>query len=95
VLTSKRDSRESRVWAGSFVEPAQPRRQQGTASAARSEPSSPGCTIKGNVSSKGERIYHVPSGRDYARTQISPAKGERWFCSEADAQAAGWRGVRK
>ena len=50
------------------------------------------CLIKGNVSSRGgERIYHVPGGAYYERTIIYPATGERWFCSEAKAQAAGWR----
>ena len=26
---------------------------------------------------------------------ISEAKGERWFCSEAAARAAGWRRARR
>ncbi|WP_456299102.1 sunset domain-containing protein [Marivita geojedonensis] len=25
---------------------------------------------------------------------MSPTKGERWFCSEAEARAAGWRKAR-
>jgi micrococcal nuclease len=53
---------------------------------------SPGCRIKGNINSKGEKIYHLPGARDYDRTVIEPAKGERWFCTEAEANAAGWRG---
>ncbi|MFT5949516.1 MAG: hypothetical protein ACI807_003799, partial [Paracoccaceae bacterium] len=32
--------------------------------------------------------------RGYARTKISAAKGERWFCTEADPRAAGWRPSR-
>lgn len=48
-------------------------------------------TIKGNISSEGERIYHVPGGQFYAVTKISTAKGERWFCTEEQARAAGWR----
>lgn len=52
----------------------------------------PGCAIKGNVSiNTGERIYHVPGQRYYAETRISPRHGERWFCSEVEARAAGWR----
>jgi hypothetical protein len=39
----------------------------------------------------GERIYHAPGGRWYSRTKINEAKGERWFCSEEEARAAGWR----
>ena len=50
------------------------------------------CAIKGNVSfNSGERIYHVPGQHYYDATIITPAKGERWFCSEAEARAAGWR----
>jgi endonuclease YncB( thermonuclease family) len=49
------------------------------------------CQIKGNISSKGERIYHMLGSSSYAATRIDESKGERWFCSEAEAQAAGWR----
>jgi len=47
--------------------------------------------IKGNVATDGERIYHVPGGEFYAATVISATRGERMFCTEADARAAGWR----
>lgn len=53
------------------------------------------CVIKGNISASGERIYHLPGQEHYARTRISPAKGERWFCYEAAARAAGWRRARR
>ena len=53
------------------------------------------CLIKGNVSSKGERISYVPGGQCYDRTRIDPAKGERWFCIEEEAKAAGWRPSRR
>ena len=49
------------------------------------------CNIKGNISSSGERIYHVPGGASYNRTVINLAAGERMFCTEAEALAAGWR----
>jgi hypothetical protein len=50
------------------------------------------CTIKGNISlNTGERIYHVPSQEHYSETVITRSKGERWFCSEDEARAAGWR----
>ncbi|WP_174013497.1 succinoglycan biosynthesis protein exoi [Agrobacterium tumefaciens] len=50
------------------------------------------CNIKGNISiSSRERIYHVPGQEYYASTKISPQYGERWFCSEDEARAAGWR----
>jgi micrococcal nuclease len=48
--------------------------------------------IKGNISlTTGEKIYHVPGGYYYDDTVIDEAKGERWFCTEAEAVAAGWR----
>ena len=49
-----------------------------------------GCNIKGNVSQKtGERIYHLPGQRYYRDTVVSFRRGERWFCSEAEARQAG------
>jgi micrococcal nuclease len=53
-----------------------------------------GCVIKGNINEDGEKIYHVPGGKYYEQTVIEPEKGERWFCSEAEAVAAGWRRSR-
>ncbi|OAM77761.1 hypothetical protein [Devosia elaeis] len=52
------------------------------------------CVIKGNVNTKGEKIYHVPGQRYYDDTRIQASHGERWFCSEAEARAAGWRKAR-
>lgn len=49
------------------------------------------CVIKGNISSSGEKIYHMPGQRFYEKTVIDGNKGERWFCSESEAENAGWR----
>jgi hypothetical protein len=49
------------------------------------------CNIKGNVNTRGERIYHVPGQEYYDETVIAASHGERWFCSEQEARAAGWR----
>jgi hypothetical protein len=55
-----------------------------------------GCSIKGNISyNSGEKIYHVVGQTFYDDTIISPDKGERWFCSEEEAVAAGWRKSRR
>jgi micrococcal nuclease len=55
-------------------------------------PMASGCIIKGNISFRtGEKIYHVPGGEYYDETVIDTAAGERWFCTEAEAVAAGWR----
>lgn len=58
-------------------------------------PRDPACRIKGNISSKGERIYHSPGQEHYERTGIREDRGERWFCSAAEAEAAGWRAARR
>ena len=50
-----------------------------------------GYTVKGNISvTSGAKLYHLPGMRDYAITVIDAARGERWFRTEAEAQAAGW-----
>ena len=49
-----------------------------------------GCEIKGNVTRDEVRIYHLPGSQFYVSTQIDAAEGERWFCSEDEARAAGW-----
>ena len=50
-----------------------------------------GCAITGNISRRGEKVFHIPGSRDYDRTRISAKDGERMFCSENEAKAAGWR----
>jgi endonuclease YncB( thermonuclease family) len=49
-----------------------------------------GCAIKGNVTGNGQ-VYHMPWSPWYHKVKVEPARGERWFCSEAEAQKAGWR----
>lgn len=51
----------------------------------------PGCSIKGNINSDGDKIYHMPWQSAYDKTVISPEKGEFWFCTEAEAEVNGWR----
>lgn len=55
-----------------------------------------GCQIKGNISfSTGEKIYHMPGQEYYDKTVIDESRGERWFCTEEEAQKAGWRKSKK
>jgi micrococcal nuclease len=44
------------------------------------------CDIKGNINSKGDKIYHLPSGAYYKQTIA-----EEMFCTEEDAVNAGFR----
>ena len=53
------------------------------------------CKIKGNISSTGEKIYHLPGQYYYDRTVIDESRGEKWFCSEDEAITAGWRKSKK
>jgi endonuclease YncB( thermonuclease family) len=52
------------------------------------------CVIKGNISDSG-RIYHLPGNQNYGRTGINTDAGEQWFCTAAQAEAAGWRAARR
>ena len=81
----------SGLWQGKFVEPWNWRRGERLEDVTVQKDSN--CLIKGNISSSG-KIYHTPSSPWYARTKINTAKGERWFCSEEEAEAAGWRAPR-
>lgn len=62
--------------------------------AGRPLPPNPACAIKGNINGAGDRIYHLPGRSGYEERIIRVEQGERWFCSEAEAAAAGWRARR-
>jgi len=49
-----------------------------------------GCPIKGQVLGR-ERVYVLPWSPDYERARVVKGRGERWFCSEEEAVAAGFR----
>lgn len=88
------------IWAGRFQPPWEFRSSQRDSSQAvsllsSSAQSASNCSIKGNINTKGERIYHVRGQRHYSETRINTARGERWFCSEAEARSAGWRKARR
>lgn len=84
--------RQAGVWQGAFEDPWSYRKRRRKTAALDVLPAS--CRIKGNISPNG-RIYHLPGSHDYARTRIEASSGERWFCDEAEAQAAGWRAPRR
>lgn len=80
------------IWSGENRPPWEYRADRWARAAAASPRA--GCPIKGNISGSGERIYHTPWSSVYGRTKIDEAKGERWFCDEAEAVAEGWRASR-
>jgi len=56
------------------------------------EPPNPRCLIKGNIdkNNRKKRIYHFPGCAGYNVVIVELDRGEQWFCSEKEAQAAGF-----
>lgn len=89
------------IWASTFELPSVYRqedrsgantgtgRRKAAASSARGQQSTGGCRIKGNHSRRGDWIYHLPGMPDYNQT-----RPEAMFCTENEAQAAGYRRSR-
>jgi len=96
LMEDEAAAREAAIGLWSLPDPMAPWRWRRQRANEDERPAvSQGCRIKGNISSAGQRIYHVPGQRYYERTRISTGKGERWFCSEAQARQAGWRRSRE
>ena len=81
------------VWQGRFIYPWDWRR--GERFKNNNNLDKKECYIKGNISSKGQKIYHIPGNLNYEKTKINENKGERWFCSEEEAKMNGWRKSKK
>jgi hypothetical protein len=41
--------------------------------------------------SSGRRTFLMPWSPDYDGAKVRTSRGERWFCSESEATAAGWK----
>lgn len=54
-----------------------------------------GCQIKGNLDRLDKRWYHLPTFRHYDQVVINLEHGDRWFCTEEQAQAAGFKRARE
>ena len=89
----ERDAERDKVgmWQGAFIKPWDWRKGERLAQTKEQKGK---CLIKGNISNSG-KIYHTPSSPWYDRTKINTAKGERWFCTEVEAKAAGWRAPKR
>ncbi len=56
-----------------------------------SQPTDPNCIIKGNISAKSYgRNYFLEGCPNYNRVKIDLRRGERYFCTEAEAIEAGF-----
>jgi hypothetical protein len=55
------------------------------------KPPDPKCAIKGNIEKHyGKKIYHFQGCSGYNVVVVEKDRGEDWFCSEEEAQAAGF-----
>ena len=55
-------------------------------------PPDPNCVIKGNIDkSTYEKFYHLPGCKQYGQVVIDKDIGEGYFCSEKEAQVAGFK----
>ncbi|MDR0462697.1 MAG: hypothetical protein LBG64_00550 [Pseudomonadales bacterium] len=53
-------------------------------------PNPENCLIKGDVNSRGQRIYYLPECTHYDLIVVNPLNGDAWFCTEEDAIEAGF-----
>ncbi len=79
------------LWRGEAERPADYRAKLWEV-AAKAAPD--GCPIKGQVAGDA-KTYVMPWQPVYGGAKVRPGRGERWFCSESEAQAAGWKIVSR
>jgi endonuclease YncB( thermonuclease family) len=93
------------LWAGAFIAPWDWRHRNGSTvvlgaisvpvdaqktllgAVSEAEAPDPRCTIKASIGR--ECIYHLPGDRWYGKMKMD--SGKRWFCTVAEAEAAGCR----
>ncbi len=85
----EKDARNQKIgiWRGDADRPSEHRAKL-WAEAKKAAPD--GCPIKGQMVGDAKR-YVMPWQQDYARARVRTQKGERWFCTEQEAKAAGWK----
>jgi len=65
--------------------------QRGLWSSACENKRDPNCNIKANIRKQEKtKIYHLPSCYNYERIVVNERLGDRWFCTEKEAIAAGF-----
>ena len=75
------------LWSGDADRPADFRSKLWEAARAASPD---GCPVKGQVGN-GRKTYLVPWDSGYAAATMRPSRGDRWLCTEAEAQSAGFK----
>jgi endonuclease YncB( thermonuclease family) len=82
---------KSGIWSGENVRPSEYRDQKWQQAKAVAPD---GCPIKGSVRG-GRRLYVQPWDSGYERVRVVQSRGERWFCSQAEAEAAGFKAAEQ
>lgn len=77
------------IWRGEFLDP-ELWRQGKRLSGPEGSPAEV-CDVKGIVTEQGNKVYYVPTDANYEEIEIVPERGERLFCSDDEAELAGWR----
>jgi micrococcal nuclease len=90
-LKAQQEAREAKRGLWNACPSVSPTAKETSAPAIYSTPGDASCQIKGNINASGEKIYHLPGCGSYSKTTIDESRGEKWFCTESEAQAAGWR----
>jgi len=85
---SQAQAAKAGLWSGEAQRPSEWRAARWEEAKVKSPA---GCPIKGQVLRKSGKIYMLPWSPDYARARIDTTQGERWFCSESEAQSAGFK----
>jgi endonuclease YncB( thermonuclease family) len=92
--SQEREARSAKagLWVGGEAERPSEYRAKVWEEAKRRAPD--GCPIKGLVRD-GDRVYVLPGAPDYERGRVQTSRGGRWFCSEQDAQSAGFKAASR
>lgn len=87
--SAEREARSNRVglWR---TDPARPSEHRAKLWEVAKQAAPTGCPIKGTVSGDS-KTYLVPWSVSYDKSKVRQEKGERWFCTEEEAKAAGWK----
>jgi endonuclease YncB( thermonuclease family) len=81
------------IWRGEFIQPSEWRTGKRLPTPADGPADSPAevCDVKGIVTDLGNRVYYVPTDNNYDDKTVSADRGERMFCSDDEAELAGWK----
>ena len=77
------------VWQGKAQLPSEYRAERWESAKLRSPA---GCPIKGKDRTQArDKVYILPWSSSYESHRVSQSRGDRWFCSEDEALAEGWK----